>query len=141
MMLMPDVNVLVYAHREDTEHHGPSAQWLTTVATGRGPFALSELVLSGFVRVVTNRRIFVDPSPLEAALEFVAELVSRPQCRRVRPGHRHLGIFTELCRAARVQGGLVADAYHAALAIEHGCTWITFDTDFARFESLSWSVP
>jgi uncharacterized protein len=140
-MLMPDVNVLVYAHREDTEHHGPSAKWLTMVATGRNPYALSELVLSGFVRVVTSRRIFVDPSPLDAALEFVAALVSRPQCRRVRPGHRHLDIFTDLCRSARAHGGLVADAYHAALAIEHGCTWVTFDTDFARFESLSWSVP
>ena len=140
-MLMPDVNVLVYAHREDTDHHQRNADWIRAVATGEAPFALSELVISGFVRVVTNRRIFREPSTLAIAFEFVDQLLGRPVCRRVRPGPRHLPIFTDLCRATGAAGGLVADAYHAALAIEHGCTWVTNDTDFALFEGLSWGTP
>lgn len=140
-MLMPDVNVLVYAHREDTDHHEHNARWVTRVATGEQPFAISELVLSGFLRVVTNRRIFRDPSSLDAALGFVGELIARPTCRLVRPGPRHLGLFLVLCRDLGLGGGLVADAYHAALALEHGCTWITNDTDFARFPGLAWATP
>jgi hypothetical protein len=75
------------------------------------------------------------------ALDFVDELIARPTCRLVRPGPRHLGIFTSLCRDHRASGGFVADAYHAALAIEYGCTWVTYDTDFARFEVLEWRTP
>lgn len=138
---MPDVNVLVYAHRVDLDAHALNAKWLTKVATGLEPFALSELVLSGFVRVVTNRRIFREPSTIDLALEFVDQLVTRPGCRRVRPGTRHLGIFVDLCRSGGLVAGLVADAYHAALAIEHGCTWVTNDTDFARFRALRWATP
>jgi len=140
-MFMPDVNVLVYAHREDSDHHQHDAAWLIHLVTGDQPFALSELVLSGFVRVVTNRRIFRDPSPIGAALEFVEQLIARPTCRLVRPGPRHLRIFLALCRDLELTGGLVADAYHAALALEHGCTWITNDTDFARFGDLRWETP
>lgn len=140
-MWLPDVNVLVYAHRSDTEHHAKSANWLSGVAEGDGPFALSELVISGFIRVVTNRRVFRVASPTDSALEFVAELTRRPTCRLVRPGPRHLEIFLGLCRRHTLAGGLVADAYHAALAIEAGCTWVTYDTDFARFEGLTWSTP
>jgi uncharacterized protein len=140
-MLMPDVNVLVYAHRSDSDHHERNARWLTTAATGDQPFGLSELVVSGFLRVVTNRRVFREPSSMLVALEFVEQLLARPTCRMVRAGPRHLQIFFELCRELDLAAGLVADAYHAALAIEHGCTWVTNDTDFARFATLSWSRP
>lgn len=140
-MLMPDVNVLVYAHREDTDHHDRNASWVSRTATGDQPFALSELVLSGFIRVVTNRRIFREPSSTADALAFVEQLTARPTCRLVRSGPRQLGIFLDLCRDLDLAAGLVADAYHAALAIEHGCTWVTNDTDFARFAGLTWATP
>lgn len=140
-MMLPDVNVLVYAHRVDTDRHVENARWLSATATGTQPFALSELVLSGFLRVVTNRRAFRVPSTIELALEFVEQLASRPSCRLVRPGARHFGIFVDLCRRHALAGGLVADAYHAALAIELGCTWVTNDTDFARFDGLTWRTP
>lgn len=138
---MPDVNVLVYAHRADLDRHPPAAHWVQATATGEQPFALSELVVAGFLRVVTNRRVFEGPSTVEEALAFVEELTKRPTCRLLRPGPRHLSIFAGLCRAYSCSGGLVADAYHAALAIEHGCTWVTYDTDFARFKELDWRVP
>ena len=140
-MLMPDVNVLVYAHRRDSERHAVSAQWLQQVVASPQPFALSELVLSGFIRVVTNRRIFPQASTTQEALAFVSELVARPNARLVRPGERHFGLFLDLCKTGKLAAGLVADGYHAALAIEHGCRFITHDTDFARFSNLDWGFP
>jgi uncharacterized protein len=140
-MLMPDVNVLVRAHREEAARHGEHAEWLSRVAEGAEPFALSEPVPHGFIRVVTNPRIFVPPSTLDEALAFIEQLRARPTCHLFRPGPRHWEIFVNLCRQARATGGLIADAYHAAVAIEHGCEWITNDTDFARFPGLRWRLP
>ncbi len=140
-MLLPDVNVLIYAHREDsTAEHSQYAQWLTDLATGREPFALSVLALAGVVRIVTNPRVFRTPSTLDQAWGFVGELM-RPQARIVGPGPDHLSIFEELCRQASAAGRLVADAQHAAVAIEHGCTLVTTDADFDRFPSLRWQHP
>ena len=135
-MLMPDVNVLVYAHREETPSHARYAEWLVALVQGPGPFALSELVLHGFVRVVTNPRIFDPPSTAKQAFRFLDALIARPACSVIRPGPDHWGIFRQLCEKGDVKGKLVADAAHAALAIESGCEWVSADTDFARFAPL-----
>jgi toxin-antitoxin system PIN domain toxin len=141
-MLAPDVNVLVYAHRVDsTSDHLLYATWITDLACGREPFALSVLALSGVVRLVTNPRVFRRPSTLDQAFAFVSELVERPQARVIGPGPDHLAIFEELCRAAGASGKLVADAQHAAVAIENGCTLVTTDSDFDRFPGLRWQHP
>lgn len=132
-MQMPDVNVLVYAHRAETAQHARYAGWLTSLATGLEPFAISELVLHGFLRVVTNPKIFGPPSTMHQGLQFVDDLLSQPGCVLIRPGGNHLNIFRRLCEGGRVHGKTVADAVHAALAIESGCEWVTADTDFARF--------
>lgn len=140
-MLLPDVNVLVYAHRPDFDDHPRYARWLTDLATGEERFAMAGMVLAGFVRVVTNRRIFRDPTPSSVAMRFCEELLACPGCVRLEPGPRHWSIFTRLVAATDARGGLVADAWHAALAIEHGCTWVTADADFARFPGLRWRHP
>ena len=137
-MQLPDVNVLVYAHREDTAEHEKAARFVTALATRHEPFALSETALHGVVRVVTNRKIFPRPSTLDEVFTFIAGLRSRPNCRMLRPGPRHFDIFVDLCRRSRAWGKLVADAYHAALAIEQGCEWVTADSDFSRFPGLRW---
>jgi toxin-antitoxin system PIN domain toxin len=139
-MLMPDVNVIVYAHRRDEAWHEPYAAWLADVVDGHEPFSLSVLVAVGFVRIVTNRRIYPDPTPLPAALAAVEQLASHPRCRLATPGATHLGDVVRLCRAIDATGKSVADAQHAALAIAEGCTWVTRDADFARFEAhgLRW---
>ena len=137
-MQMPDVNVLVYAHRTDAPEHAAAARVLRGLVEGAQPFAVSEPVLTGFLRVVTLRSLSSSPTALAVALEFVAELTSTPNGRLVRPGPRHLGIFLDLCQRTGATGKLVADAAHAALAIEHGCEWLTADGDFARFPGLRW---
>lgn len=133
-MQMPDVNILVYAHRDGIEGHERYAEWLTALATGPSPFALSEPVLQGFVRVVTNPRIFDPPSSAADAFRFLDALLERPGCALLRPGPAHWRIFRTLCLDKVIRGKVVADAAHAALAVEYGCEWVSTDTDFARFE-------
>lgn len=138
---LPDVNILVNAHRGDATHHEPCAAWLENLVNSNEAFGLSELVCSGFLRIVTHPSIFVDASPLQEALGFVEDIRSRPNCSIIGPGDRHWQIFVELCRAAGARGNLVPDAYLAALAIESGSEWITTDGDYARFPGLRWRRP
>ena len=140
-MQLPDVNVLVYAHREDAPEHELYAAWLKDLVQGQEPFALSELVLSGFLRIVTNKKIFTPSTPMATALEFCQRLILWPHSVLVLPTGQHWEIFVDLCRGAGIQGPLVTDAYIAALAIEHGCELISTDSDFARFRGLRWRHP
>ncbi len=135
-MQMPDVNVLVYAHRDGVANHARYAAWLRNLATGPEPFALSESVLHGFLRIVTNPRIFDPPSTPSQALRFLDALIERPGCCMIRSGPSHWAIFRQICESGQLCGKLIADAAHAALAIETGCEWVTADTDFARFAPL-----
>lgn len=140
-MLVPDVNVLVYAHREDAPEHDAYATWLRELVTAAEPFALSELVLVGFLRLVTNHRVFREPTPADVAMNFLDQLLARPTCRQIRPGPRHWEIFANLYTATRATGAFVADVQHAAVVIEHGCEWVTSDGDFARIPGLRWRHP
>ena len=114
---------------------------MTDLATGTEPFALSSPVLAGLVRIVTNPRVFEPASTVAEALDFIAELSQRPNARLVCRGARHWSIFEDLCRATGASGKLAADGYHAALAIEAGCTVVTTDSDFARFPLVRWCHP
>jgi hypothetical protein len=140
-MMLPDVNVLVHAHREDAADHAAYRDWLTALLSSDEAYGVSELVLSGFLRVVTHPRVFSPPSPLEAALRFATEIREQPGAVIVAPGPRHWDVFTGLCRSAGVKGNLAADAYLAALAIESGSEWITTDRGFGRFPGLRWRHP
>ena len=111
-MIIPDVNVLVYAARDDS-----------------------------VVRVLTHARVFNPPMTVVDALSFVDALRAQPRAVALRPGERHWSLFTALCRDGDARGNLVADAYHAALAIEAGAEFITTDRDFARFPGLRWRPP
>ena len=140
-MLAPDVNVLVYAFREELPEHESCRRWLEGVVQADAAFAGFDRVLSGFLRIVTHPRIFKTPTPLDAALDFVDVLRTRPNCVLVQPGARHWEIFERLCRESRARGNLVADAYLAALAIESGCEWVTTDSDYSRSPGLSMRSP
>ncbi|MCZ6674377.1 MAG: type II toxin-antitoxin system VapC family toxin [Verrucomicrobia bacterium] len=141
-MKLCDVNVLIYAHRQDASpEHDSYAEWLKNLAGGQEAFGLSESVLSGFVRIVTNPRAFHDPTPVDLALDFCENLRKRSQACILRPGDRNWTIFESLCRRIPAKGKLVADAWHAALAIEYDCEWITTDSDFVRFPGLKWKHP
>jgi len=140
-VILPDVNVLLYAFKEAVPEHARFREWLEAIAAGTEPVAVSDLVLSGVVRVSTHPRVFDRPSRTAEALAFAAWMRDLPTAVPVAPGPRHWEIFTGLVERAGCRGGLVSDAYHAALAIEHGCEWITTDRDYARFPGLRWRHP
>ena len=135
-MLLPDVNVLIYAFRPDTPLHERFRAWLDGLVNADAAYGMSDLVLSGFLRIVTNPRIFDPPDPIGSALSFAETLRNRSNCVVLAPGPRHWDIFNSLCQAVHARGNLVADAYHAALAIESGSEWITTDGDYTRFPGL-----
>ncbi len=112
---------------------------MTTLVEADEPFGVAEVVLAGFLRIVTNRKIFDPPTPMATAIAFCQRLAERPHAVFVLPSQRHWELFVDLC--ATVHGPLVSDAYLAALAIEHGCELMTTDGDFGRFRGLRWRHP
>ena len=140
-MLLADVNVFVNAHRGDTTHHRLCDGWLASHLGGPETVGLNEMVLCSFVRIVTNPRIFVDPTPADVALDFCAAVLSAPGAQVVSPGPRHWRAFDALCRTLRLHGNAVPDAYLAALALEHGATLVTLDAAFRRFPGVRVAAP
>lgn len=135
-MRLADVNVLVYAFREDAPDHARYRDWLETHIRTDEPFGISDTVLAGFLRVVTHPRVFNPPTPLAIALKFVTALKDLPNAVPLRPGPRHWDIFVRLCKEGGAKGNLVPDAWLAALAIEAGAEWVTADRDYRRFPGL-----
>jgi toxin-antitoxin system PIN domain toxin len=140
-LLTPDVNVLVYAHRRESPDHERYAGWLRKLAVGPEPFGLSDGVCASFVRIVTNGRLWEPATTARDALEFVGRLRRRRSCRLLLPGTASWPIFARLVEATSARGKLVADAWLAALVMEHACTLATCDADFARFPELRWLHP
>lgn len=140
-MVLLDVNVLVTAMREDAPRHREVKAYVEGLRRAPEPFGLSDVVSSGTIRVLTHPRVFVPPTPPDAARAYVAALRSTPNAVVVAPGPRHWELFIELLESSGAIGNLVSDAWHAALAIEHGCEWISDDTDFSRFSGLRWRRP
>jgi hypothetical protein len=140
-VILPDVNVLLYAFRDDSVDHARYRGWLDGVVNGDEAYGMSSQVLCSVARIATHPRIYVSPSRLADALAFARVLLEQPHCTVVRPGARHFSIFEDLCRKAAATANLVQDAWFAALAVESGCEWVTTDGDFARFPGLRWRRP
>ncbi len=139
-MQLADVNVLLNAFRSDVPDHARYRHWLHDALARDERFATSELILSAVVRLLTNRRVD-NPDDLETALGHAEFIRGQPTCVIIAPGPRHWEIFANLCRALNIRGGRITDAYLAALAIEHGCEWISSDQQFAQFPGLRWRDP
>ena len=135
-MQSPDVNVLVSAFREDAVHHERCRTWLVEALSGRDRVGLFELVLSGVLRVLTHPRIFHPPTPGEAACAFIDALLAQPASTALRSGSSHWRIFRGMSETLQLTGNRIPDAYHAALAIEHGCEWVTLDRGFSAYPGL-----
>jgi len=140
-LILPDVNVLVYAFRREAVDHDRYASWLSDALVS-SELALVESVLLGMIRIVTSPRIMADPAPTRVALEFVSMLLGAPRARQLAPTAatwERLGAIAT--RDDQVRGPLVPDAWLAALALSHGCRLATADRGFARFDGLDWFVP
>jgi len=140
-LILPDVNVLIYAFRADSQDHPRYKEWLEDVVNGPATFGLAPHVLSAVIRICTHPRVFAMPSDLTEVVDYTNALIGQPNATLVQPGERHWPLFQQICRDSRATGNLVPDAWNAALAIETGCEWITTDRDYARFAGLKWSTP
>lgn len=140
-MILPDVNVLIYAFRQDAPYHSTCRPWVESLVGGDVRFGISPLALSAVVRIATNPRSYREPSTLEEVFRYSDYLTGSSNCQIVQPGNHHWRIFQRLCIETDTRGPRVTDAWFAALAIEWGCEWVTFDRDYARFPGLKWRVP
>jgi uncharacterized protein len=135
-MLLLEVNVCVYAFRGESRRHEEFKGWLEKALSGPEPVGVPEQVLASMIRLVTNHRIYGDPSTPAAVLSFCDALLAAPAAMRVRAGERHWGIFRGLVSQHRLRGNDIPDAYLAGLALEQGATLVTTDRGFARYEGL-----
>jgi len=140
-LILPDINVLVLAHHSDVEGHPRMRAWLEGEVNSDRPFMLADLVVAGFLRIVTSSRIFRRPTPLATAVDFVDGLVAQPTCLPVSAGERHWRVLRELLLGVDARANTVPDAHLAAIALEHGATVATRDRGFARFPDLRWFDP
>jgi toxin-antitoxin system PIN domain toxin len=139
-VILPDVNVLIYAFRIEDPSHRIARDWLNGVVTGNSRFSLSTLTLSAVVRITTDARGNRNPASLEDAFGFCDDLLIQPHCELIEPGARHWDIFRDLCIKTDTRGRSVTNAWYAALAIEWGCEWVTFDRDFLKFPGLKCTI-
>ena len=137
-MIAVDTNVLIYAHRSETERHAEALQRLRTLAEGDNPWGLPVFCIAEFIRVVTHLRVFAPPSDLRTALDFIDRLLESPSIRLLLPGQTYPSTFRDVCEAAEVRGNLAFDAQIVAACIEHGVhELVTADRDFSRFAAVS----
>jgi uncharacterized protein len=139
-MLMPDMNILVYAHRREDPDHEFYRAWLEDLPNSHDPLAMCPLVGPAFVRIVTQPGFRPRPTPLPPALAVIDSILRVSTCSVVPLGEQHWKTVRALCEAVNARGKLVADAQHAAVAIANGCTWVTRDTDFDAFRPLGLRV-
>jgi toxin-antitoxin system PIN domain toxin len=140
-MILPDVNLLIYAIDEASPFHQQANAWWNDSLSSSTPVGLCYPSVLGFIRLVTSRRVFSNPLPLGDAVAILEEWIDQPNVTFVLPTARHWPILRTLLTASGTAGNLTTDAHIAALAIEHGYTVHSNDADFGRFQNLSWVNP
>jgi hypothetical protein len=140
-MLCVDVNVLVYAYRADLRNHEAYRRLIERLANGDEPLGLPDSALTGFVRIMTSRRVFTEPMEPDEAWRAVDELLDAPAAMQLRAGERHWSLFRQLATDIGARGNDLTDAYLAAYALENNATWLSADRGFARFQRLRWVHP
>jgi uncharacterized protein len=140
-VILIDSNILIYAYNADSPPHSIAHDWLNQQLNGTTQVGLPWLSILAFLRISTNPRAFPNPASIAEAWRQVAEWLARESVWMPQPTERHPGILGDLLTQGRVQGNSVMDTHLAALAIEHGLTLCSADSDFAKFRGLRWSNP
>lgn len=141
-MILPDLNLLVYAYNSDAPgHRRAKVWWESCLSSEARPVGLPWAVLLGYLRLMTSRRVLVDPFTVKEAIGHIRSWMERPQVQILQPGPRHLELLEGLMGDARASGDLTTDVHLAALAIEHQAEVHSNDADFSRFSGLRWTNP
>ena len=140
-MIIPDINLLLYANIAAYPEHPSARRWLEELLNGDQEVGIPAPVVFGFIRIATNPRIFDPPLAVDDAIERVTQWLARPQVHFLTPGPRHLEVAFRLLHQMGSAGNLTTDAQLAALAIEHQAELHSNDTDFGRFAQLRWVNP
>jgi len=140
-MILPDINVLIYAHDESSPHHSQARQWWEQQLNGTHAIGLAWVVLLGFIRLLTNRRVCQNPFTPEEILDIIKTWLELPHVSIIHPSDRHFARLADLIREVGTAGNLTTDAHLAALAMERGLILHTTDADFTRFPGLKWKNP
>ena len=140
-MKLLDLNLLIYAVNEDTAHHNTAKSWIETQFNGTESIGIPWIVILGFLRIMTNRKIFSTPLSEETAIELIDAWLQHPLITIPEPGANHWSLVKELILETGTAGNLTSDIHLAAIAIEHGAKLYTLDADFSRFRGLRWEKP
>ena len=140
-MIIPDINLLVYAYNSDAPFHDDAKRWWEDRLSTPGVVGLPWVVILGFLRIMTSNVLFTDPMEPHETIAHVRSWLDCPQVQIVTPGPRHLEILDRIMVSARASGRLTTDSHLAALAIETQSELHSNDVDFARFPGLRWVNP
>ena len=140
-MILVDANLLVYANVADFDQHNQARAWLDGQLAGTGRVGFPWASLVAYVRLVTNPRIFRAPRDAPDAMAQVHRWLDQPSAWVPEPTDRHADVLDRFLAVDGVRGDLVPDAHLAAIAVEHGLTLMSSDSDFARFPGLRWENP
>lgn len=140
-MILPDLNLLVYAYNSDDPAHRLARSWWETCLSENRTVGLAWVVILGYLRLMTSRSVLAHPFSISEAFGHIHAWLERPQVEVIQPGARHLELMESLMRESQATGSLVTDLHLAALAIEHGGELHSNDSDFSRFPRLRWTNP
>ncbi len=140
-MIVPDINLLVYAYNKQALRHEPAKAWWEATIGGSTPVGLPWVTSSGFIRIMTHRRILEKPISSEAAIDLVRSWLNQPTVVILEPGPKFTGLFLGYLAKLGTAGDLTTDAQLAALAVENQAELHSNDADFSRFDGLRWRNP
>ena len=140
-MKIVDLNILLYTINTSFEQHEKILKWWVDSLNDDEPIGLTWVVLSGFIRLSTNPRIFPKPLLTDKALEKVDVWLKHPNTVIAQESNNHFQILCELLNTVGSAGNLTTDAHLASIAIGRGAVMVSCDNDFSRFENLRWINP
>lgn len=140
-MILPDVNVLVHAHNSDSPMHEAARLWWDECLSGTQGVGLAWVVLLGFVRISTHRKVLLRPLPVHHVLARIESWLRLPHVHIPHPSDRHFAGLQEALQGLGTAGNLTTDAHLATLARQRGYVLYTTDADFSRFSGLRWVNP
>lgn len=140
-MIVPDINLLVYAYNREAREHEKSRRWWEGCLNGSTIIGLPWITAAGFIRLMTHPKVLINPMPVEVAVDQVNQWMNQPSVRILNPGPRFAKLFFEFLKHLGTGGNLVTDAQLAAFSVENQAELHSADSDFSRFSGLRWKNP